>query len=76
MRKNVNCHYSDSVRERHELAALDDPANPNRFSYTHTSHSVYKDLINFLKFSDQNFSLAIVLSLFLIFWQISSWVFL
>ena len=31
---------------------------------------------NFLHFSDQNFSLVIVLSLFLIFGQISAWVFL
>ena len=33
--------------------ALDDPANPNRFSNTHPSHSVYKDLINFFNFSDK-----------------------
>ena len=31
--------------------------------------------MNFLNFSDQNFSLVIVLSLFLIFGQISAWVF-
>ena len=52
--------------------ALDDPANPNRFSNTHTSHFVYKDLINFLNFSDQNFSLVVVLSLFFIYGQISA----
>ena len=35
--------------------ALDDLVNPNRFSYTHISHSVYKDLVNFFEFFRSKF---------------------
>ena len=50
------------------LPAADDPANSNKFLFFCTSQSVYKDSINFLNFSDQKFSLAIVLKLVLNFW--------
>ena len=58
------------------LSAPDDQAKLSQVLFSCTSQSVYKDQINFLNFSDQNFSLVIVLSLFLVFGQISSWVFL
>ena len=51
------------------LAVPDDPANSNKSLYTCRSQYVYKDL------SDQNFSLVIFLSLFLIFGLISAWMF-
>ena len=54
------------------LPAPDDPANSNKSLYTCASQSVHKGLINFFILSDQDFSLVIVLSLFLIFGQISA----
>ena len=50
------------------LPAVDDPANSNKFLFFCKSQSVYKDSINFVNFSDQKFSLAIVLKLVLKFW--------
>ena len=60
------------------LPAFDDQGQTKcrQVLFSCTSQSVYKDYINFFNFSDQNFSLVIVLSLFLIFEQISAWVFL
>ena len=51
----VNTFRQDSGLEGEGLlscwfSALDDPANLNRFSYTHPSHSVYKDFNKFLQF--------------------------
>ena len=55
------------------ISDVDDQAKFWQVLFSCTSQSMYKIYLNF---SDQNFSLVIVLSLFLIFGQISAWVFL